>query len=381
MLKIKNNIITIVLSAIFFICFIYLFYKQILSTNDFYVSDITLHLEFARKGESYSALYFLMGLLLKLKNGQFFIAVLEAFFVIITWWLSIDYIKVSIHEKDKFKWVVILVSMDLLFLTSIYLPKVHPYFYRYSVCTQPWHNITYLGMRLFAIVTVINFRKIFDKYLDGIKITEWLAIALPLLLATSIKPNFLMAFSITLLIYLIIDAIKCHFKIRYLKNIIIMGTTVLPSCAILLLQAYILYGTDDSSICFILGSSFLGEGLKNIVIAILIGSLFPIWVLVFNYKDMRREEYFAYVMFLIALIEGNVLSETGERQMHGNFMWGVFLAAYIVFMVAISIFIRNLTEKKEKTYYNVIGIILLIGHLSSGLYYFSKVLLGYHYFI
>lgn len=48
----------------------------------------------------------------------------------------------------------IALSAGALFIASIYVLGIFPHFYNEALATQPWHNATYLLMRLFGALVM-----------------------------------------------------------------------------------------------------------------------------------------------------------------------------------------------------------------------------------
>ncbi len=387
-MTLKNNtksIITarIILSIVLFALFTILFYRQAINYEGRYFSDLPAHISFATNGDGYSILYFTIGLILKIIPNVISIAALESLLIIISWFMT-EKLIVKYFQLETL--TSMLISTGLIFLSSIYIPFIAPYFYNGGIVTQPWHNITYLGMRVFAVITLYYFPEIFQNYKEEISFKDWCKIAIPLAFATSIKPNFLISFAFTLLLFLIIDFFQGRLTAKKFKNIIIMGTTVFPSCLILLFQSFILFSPGDNGessgiIITLLGSEFLRAGFKSVLQKLVRALTFPTLVLIFNRKKLNRSSMFMYVMYIITLLQVILLHETGERANHGNFYWGLYSSGYFLFCWYVPQFIINIkngiaAKQRQHAWYYVCGSLLLTAHLLSGLAYFMLVFLG-----
>lgn len=111
---------------------------------------------------------------------------------------------------------------------------------------------------------------------------------------------------------------------------------------------------------------------------------FPLWILLFNLKDLKRERAygFTWLFLLIAFLEYFVLCETGTRKDHGNLSWGYCFAIFAVFVAsAAKVFanFRDKTHPKPRWYYGVAGALLLL-HLFFGSWYFSIIFRGGEFF-
>lgn len=359
-----------------FITSYFLFLNQFFTTDTYlYLSDLKDHIYIAMTSGSYSILSSIMVWMLKLPGNVFWIFGFEAVLAVGAGWFAYLLLKEMIGENKKD--IAFLAGFTLLFLTSVYVPEVFPRYYVGTLITQPWHNITYFGMRLFAIWAMYGFYKIYERYLEGINIREWLGVAIPLLLATACKPNFLLSFAFSLLVILIIDFIKDYKKFW---NIVKMGTTVFPACFVLLMQGLMVYGqnninSDSSSIIIQWGGAYAMYSFETIILKIICGAAFPIVIFVCHHKEFDKKTNFAYLMFLITFAQVHLLEESGARANHGNFTWGIYSAAFILFIYALAYFIKVFDEK-GKIPEKVIGSILVVLHVVSGFVYYILLLQG-----
>lgn len=394
-------IIIIMLIALLFYSFFCLSFNQI--TEEKYASDIRVHISFAKNGTGYSILYTCLGVIISIAGDNYpvWIALFEALLMLLPIFPVSRWIKKSYGISLT---VSLFISMGLLFLSSIYWPNIFSSFYISSIITQPWHNITYYGMRLFAAIAICFFAECFPNYQKDFTILNWITISLPLMIATWIKPNFFIAFSWTLLGFLIIDAFNGKWKKQVLVNCIKLGTTVFPSLLILYLHSRILYGGssgngESSGIEFVFFTSgFFGNGVWYAVLKLIRDLLFPFIVFGFSIKHnkLSRIEKFIYVQYFIALLQVICLRETGPRAAAYNFYWTIFICSFFLFAVSVSHFINDikinclennqkpiqaiLLEKGHRVYFTC-GSLLIMLHLISGIVYFILISRGSHYLI
>lgn len=387
MTKIQNNKITAAskwaLGLILFAVFTILFYRQSIAYEGRYFSDLPAHISFATNGQGYSLLYFCLGVILRLLPGTIGVAVFESLLVIGSWIMA-EKLMVKYFQIQRL--TASLLSAGLLFLSSIYIPRIAPYFYAKGIVTRPWHNITFFGMCFFAVITMYYFLEILQHYQEKMTWLDWVKIAVPLMLATSVKPNFLIAFSFTLLLFLIVDFFGGKLTSQKFWHIILMGTTVFPACIVLLFQSVILYGPSDGGessgiMITLFGSEFFQDGIKQVVLKLARGLTFPALVFLFNRKRLDRSSLFMWAMYLITLLQVILLHETGERANHGNFYWGLYSSGYFLFIWYASRFVENCkeylaAEHKKHTWYYICGTLLLAAHLLSGLAYFAILFMG-----
>ena len=237
-------------------------------------------------------------------------------------------------------------------------------------------------MRFFAVLTMYAFFEVYESYLENVTVKQWIGVALPLLCATAIKPNFLLAFSFALLAVLILDFVKNFFDKKKFLNMIKMGTTVFPACAALLVQAVILYGPTDtgaaeSGLIITWGATLLQDGFLPLVMRIICGLSFPIMIYVLGHKQLDKQERFVYLMYIITFIQVHMLGESGARATHGNFTWGIYNSAYILLIYTIAFFMEHYSLKKANgKAVCMIGWGILALHLVSGMVYFLLLLAG-----
>ena len=379
--------------VVLLVLFTRLFYLQI-RLPKVYPSDITQHIKIAAAGNGYSILYKTLELLIVLTGEKYraiVIALFEGLMSVLTIYSTASWIRKRYQTDNG---IAFLAAEGLLFLSSIYLPVIQPCFYKSGIVTQPWHNITYIGMRLFAVLTLSFFSDILDMYQQEMSFRDWMKIALPLAIATGIKPNFLLAFSWALLLFLIADAVKGGFRKKTLLQCIKMGTTVFPALIILYLQSKILYtGTAEAASgeaskigITLLSSRFFSLGLKGTVLKLVRGLLLAVIVAAYNNrKDRRKASKFEYVLYLTALLQVIVFYETGRRANHGNFYWTLYISGYLLYVRIIAGWIRNLRDLnwqniREKCYALVTSV-LVAAHFVSGVCYFILLSLGSHYTI
>lgn len=383
----------ICLTAAFCLLFTVLFYRQAVEYNGEYFSDLPAHIYYSVIGGDYSLLYFIMGLVFKLPKQYAAIALLESAIVVATFLLTEKYVRLCF--KNSSSWAV-WISAGALFLCSIYTPRYYEYYYSWSLITQPWHNITYFGMRLFSVPVFFYTLHIIERYRQCFTWKDWLVIAVPLMLSAAIKPNFLAGYSLALLCVLILDFVgdccKKELSVSSFWRYVGLGSAVFPAVIILFFQMNILYGDQNGAapesvmtIVF-LKSQFFDLGMLKTAIGMVRDLAFPALVTVYGYKHFSRKEQFSWLLFLMTLIQRIILEETGPRASHGNFTWGIYNAGYLLFLFMIFKFIelvRMVPWKKKQVmdkFFTLAGSGLLCAHLFCGLQYFLMILAGKNYY-
>lgn len=389
----RTNLIRFFILLVLYSLLIFLFFNQASTIDNTYRSDLPTHIQLGLNGEGYSLAIALVAFLYKVTNSAFIVALFESTLVVMTFLLAEKYLRNTFTLSAKY---TIFISFGLLFLCSILLPFL-PFqtYYVGSFITQPWHNITYLGMRMLSIPVFFNTLEVIDRYQQQFSLKNWLSISLPLLICTAVKPNFLVCYSFTLLLILIIDFVKAIINKTITLNLFLkyvyLGTVVFPSLAILLFQSTMLFGAQNaapSGITLTFGSSYLfSHGKKFVFIHLLRDLLLPVLFFVCLGKQFCKKDFFVFLLFAIGILQYVFLQETGFRELHGNFTWGCLLCgylAYLYFIPRVIPFILDIPWHKKTLRNKVLCVScagLMCGHLYAGLTYFSIVLSGSAYFI
>ena len=118
------------------------------------------------------------------------------------------------------------------------------------------------------------------------------------------------------------------------------------------------------------------------IISLIQSAAFPLFILITNFKTiLRKHEYsFIALMNVFGLLEYLFLQEKGIRLADANFTWQYLFTLFLAFVSSIIIIDNRRKENstKNKTYFSICYILLIL-HLSSGIYYFTKLLMGYNY--
>lgn len=383
--KYRDNIILVLTAILLSVLTSILFYLQTLSLSGAWESDLPTHISYALYMDNYSILFALIKWLYTVTNYMnYSIGLLEGLTV------GFAFLVVTITIEKLFshsRWLSMAISFCLLFLTNMYVPGLFPRFYRGSLISQPWHNITYNAMRPFAVLTMLFFASLHKIYREEkrISLKYWLLTCVSLVISAMLKPNFLMGFAPALLVYLLIDFFG---KRNTFKNEFLLGCVVLPAIAILPIQAGLLF--DDSN-GLIFGPSifFFTEGVVFFIMKFVSSLLLPAIVYIYNRRRLDNGAGIAAWGFFWVTLQAMFIMESGIRQTHGNFLWGCEILGYILFMYTFSMLIRDFKEYRagvvEKTtlrkVYLIVGFILTAVHLITGFYYFSWVARGYFFYI
>lgn len=233
----KNAVMAGALYLLGFGAFFYLYKMQ---AEGIYLSDLYPHISSALRGGGYSllsvvyrGLYALCGditlILIVLAAAELGFAIL------------LGTVMKRILEKKLFlligSWRCLgfLCCLSAKFMFRCFLLV----FYKTSFVTQPWHNQTYLLMRIPALLSVLYYFKLEKKYLQHLGLREAVVFTLLLSLTNAIKPNFILFFSLMMLVYLMIDFVRTRGKGG--GQIIKFGSCVLFSLGVVLWQSTVLF--------------------------------------------------------------------------------------------------------------------------------------------
>jgi hypothetical protein len=374
--------------ALYLLCY-QLFYCQIAGCEGGlgnYPSDISAHIKFGLDGTGYSTIDAIIAFLSR-NFGNEPIAVLESLFVVLTWHFTARLFE---RISGVSSVLPLYVSLGLISLTNIPLPVYNTY-YAERLISQPWHNITYTGMRLFAVLTVCYFIDFYKNYLSRILWKNYLLVTLFLFLSAGIKPNFFISFSAALFVVLLFGFIRDNRKAENFRKYLTAGSMVLPSCAVLFLQSRILYqfgtvsGDATSGITLIWFSAFFNNGAGIGILKIVMCLAFPIAVFIINKGGDKGFKYIG-LFFLVSFVISNIFQETGPRANDGNFFWGVRCGGFFFSLFAISYFVKNWKEgiprnKIGSAVYKTFGTMLCMAHIVFSLLYFDSLIRGGQYFI
>ena len=284
-------------------------------------------------------------------------------------------------DKDVLMWIF---AFLLNFNVAIFIPWISGKWVVGVQSANPWHNSTYICMKGLGLVSLLLFFKMKETYLEKIELKKYILFALLLSITNAIKPNFIMVFAPAMAIYLLIDFIANIKNIKSIRNIFIFGSAVLISLLVLVYQSIVLFqnSASDGSGIEIGWFTFISYWHKYPLISILQSTLFPLFILLTNFKTIKKDIRYSFVlvMHFVGLMEYCFLNETGLRIHDGNFSWGYSFALFMSFLGALSILDKSRTEeRKHKKLYLCVGYGLFAIHTLLGIIYYFRVLTGHPY--
>ncbi len=285
--------------------------------------------------------------------------------------------------------VVALLSIATVFAYPIYVPRIHPAFYKNTFNCFAWHSPTQQAMTLFAVLGMLSMLMMFRKYEEKINFWWWLGTAVFCFLSAYAKPSFIIDFVPAIVVAFLIELFSktaLGFGEKF-KRLFIMGCSLVPSGVYMLALNYIIYRRQnrigDGEV--LLDSARI-EGFEHLWVYIFCGWAFAMIVLVFNWKKIIKDRKYQIIILtaLCGLAQWGMLAESGRRANHGNFAWGKIIGGYMLLIAGVSIAVENYRDKSflsKAPWLRVLYFLMLAGsfglHVLSGAYYFVTLCMGH----
>ncbi len=283
-------------------------------------------------------------------------------------------------------WYALLASELALLCGPWLIPGYQTELYLGAYNGNLYHNMTVLFSRTFIPLCFLFFFRCWDARQGKIFWRDWLLLTLCFLICTLFKPNFAFAFIPLLAGLLLYELIKR--RGGNFKNLVILGCAVVPAGLACIWQYTVLFDKNfagtSSSVAFRL---LWGAELLAMLVMYLRGLLLPLYTLGLQGSREESRGHIGLIVLTeaVALIEAAVLTETGYRANHGNFEWGAQALYPLVFALGIALLLRMISEADLKRPGDaakcLIGAVLLLGHLASGIYFLYYFASGGSYFI
>lgn len=381
-----NRILYSVILTAYFVGLVFLFYNQLTTyaISGRYESDTLVHVRFAvEDGYFYSLSSFVYAFFNLFPGISVSVSVLLAGLTVGSVLLTrkLLYVLFDIYETAVSETGLNLLSIVLNVAIAFYVSFVNRAHYIGYQSGNMWHNSTYIFMRFFALITLLYYVKIREKYKKEFTFTNWVVFSFLLMITTGFKASFLTVFAPFLLVKLLYDwAHKAPFK-----NVFFFGTTVFPAIFVMYLESLVLFpGTGESGykISPFEALSLRGDHPK---ISLILSIAFPLCVLLFNGAKLLKDKIYlgSFIIWVIGFLEVFLFVETGERALDGNFFWGYSIALFIWFAVSAVRMVVSCKQSLSKinTGIFVCQVLILAWHFISGIWYFVLLLQGNTYFI
>lgn len=373
-----------VLIAIYGIACFWLFYRQSIADLTVkgaspYQSDLPLHISMiVEDGWYYSFTAYIYKLLYVLCGGS---TVGIALFLALCAWATVYVMEAflrCIGNYGEKNWFTLLLALSLHFVMPCFLRVAGEYRYVSYQSGNIWHNSTYLCMRLFALVTLLYYFRLEEKYREGLTWREWVGFALLNLICTGIKPSFLVVFSPIMGVRLFVEL----FRKVPLKRILVFGSALLPSGLVILWQNAVLFGEDTGNgIGFRPWYTFsLHANMTKL--AVVCSVLFCGCVILVTMKQLLTDRKYRFIAMMSVLGFGEALClvESGTRAVDGNFLWSYSFCLFVLFAVCAMKWLEFGKEGKQRVIRVGLGLVYA-WHLYCGLYYFVRLVCGESYWM
>ena len=284
-----------------------------------------------------------------------------------------------LSEEKEMGWKTLLLALCTNLVMPIYVEYAGVYRYVSYQVPNIWHNSTYICMKLFALMTFLYYFKLEKKYCDGITVKEWLVFAILNVITTGIKPSFLLAFSPIMGIFLLVDLFK---RVSF-KRILIFGSALLPSGAVVLWQNAVLFGSDTGNGMTINPWYTFSLHADRPKLAVLLSVAFCGVVILMTLKDVFKDKKYSFtiLMAMLGFLEALCLVESGKRSVDGNFLWGYSFCLFVLFLYTTIQWLRYPRKTMvQKAIYA--GMTLVYGaHLYCGVLFFVRLVCGESYWM
>ncbi len=271
-------------------------------------------------------------------------------------------------QQIKAPIIVMLVSMIMFVLGPLYVPQFNNYYYLGQGTPNVWHNPTNLAVRPLAILAFIIIIKMIRDYRNDLDVSkrDYIILAITLVISVFAKPSCIIMLIPGLGLYMVITFIKNRRLFKFYLKIVL---AFVPAVVIFFSQYLIIFASGQRGDK--VGFSWLTVWecyTQNVLISFLLAMAFPILVFVMDRKESFKDPavHLAICCLISGWLESALLVEDGRYLKSGNFLWGYYLAMFLVWMVALK---RFLLINREKEVSILISGMLLILHVACGFIY------------
>ncbi len=291
--------------------------------------------------------------------------------------LQAYYDKCVFREYAGFFTVVL--TFSLFFVSMLYLPGgirlpgiTNGYLGVFT--SNPYHNITYMATRTFAILAFFLYARILDYYEERTDLREFFLFGLSLLLTTMTKPSYTLVLVSTAGLVMLYRLFRNRWK--NFKRAFYLGLAFVPTFIDLLYQFGGVFGEksqagESGGIGFGIGSVWKLYT-NNIPLAIILALGFPLAVLLFHKKEVKQNTLyrFSWAQLIVSVMELFFLYENGRRFSDANFSWGYMHGIFFVFVTSLILLATDTMERRGKKWTLWVQWLLFGLHLVCGIGYF-----------
>jgi len=263
-------------------------------------------------------------------------------------------------------WKCTLLTVSLLFLTALYMPWYNQEVYLGQSSPTIWHNPTNLAVKPVVLLIFICFIKLYreretigNKYLSMVSVL--------LLFSCFIKPSFIQGFLPAVVIFLLLELIPNKGKSFFFS--LKIALMFIPSGIYFIVQYLSMFGSTESREIGIRPFAVMKLDAPNPLFSLWLGIAFPLFVLiVLGAKKVFEDKalWLTVLCYGTSLLEYILLIEETEAAA-GNFEWALQLAMFLLFVMTA---IRFYQIKWNNTWIRVVGNLLFVYHVISGIWYY-----------
>lgn len=395
------DVLFYILLAGYTVLMCFLFYRQACEYQGIYYSDMKPYIQHVQGIEGvysfpYPILFWLTGLFAAVCSWEMAIALAVALLNSLSVVLVRYYAGQLLEEADwnrqvrrVLEWVLAVLVFAPFFISMIYSPRGvaflgFDYTYRcMGIYTpNPYWNATYLATRPFSILCFFQGVRLLRHYEERFSRREGVLFGISLLLTTMTKPSFTFVVVPVMGIIMLWRLAACRF--RTLRSTIYLGLCFLPTGAVLLYQYFGVF-TGENAQGEQTGIGILPGAVwhlysNNIPLSIFMGLAFPLFMLLMNLRECRKNSLwrFAWQLLAAGLLSFYFLYEKGFRMEHANFSWGYMHGMFFVCLVGIFLMVKNTVEwrKSWKAVFLPAEYAAFLLHMVCGINYFIYVLQG-----
>ena len=378
------NIAALVLTALYFALCIFLYYKFMGWTEGaVYESDLPAHISLAvDDGLIYSLIsIIIIGLS---KSGTLIVLpVLLAMFALLSVFFTAELL-IEVSDKKISSNAAILLALLLNIVMPCYIKGLSDGRYMGMHASSIWHNSTYLMMKWLGLWTILIYLRLEKNISKKLTLESYTFFVIILTLTTAAKPNFFLAVTPAMFVFLIADLIR---KKAPAKKLFFLASSIIPSLAVMLYQNKALFnaGAGGNGIEIVPGRAMSAHTGYLIPVSIL-SIAFPLMILLLHIKEIFKNRYmlFAWLCAGCGYMQYFLFSEKGSRNMDANFSWGYAFTIILIFGISLVTWIndiRNIKEDKSviKKAYLGASTLVLGYHAYCGVLFFIRLCMGVSY--
>lgn len=281
---------------------------------------------------------------------------------------------VALHEKYSRSFITAMTAAVML-VSCLCVPAINPTVYVGIGTPNTWHSCTQLMALMFMVVCVPYTAWCFDEFKRRLPVEGeqtmlpwkqpiWLGALVFLSLLA--KPSFMQAFLPASCLFFLYHWIRHPKNSRYFLQVLVC---VLPAIAFMIFQYMFYFGIImpwESSMVL----EYSMDKVVHVVIRVVLMMAFPLYTLIVCRKQKADTAFVLTLVFnAVAILEVLILGEDGRRAADGNFGWGMMGASLMLWIICLIRFLKTDAVKEWRRPQNLIGWLLLVWHLVSGIYY------------